>query len=421
MSLTLYDEFDSVTLHGIVYLYELDTLACFVQDEHGSKIFFNNLSIPTLSFPGVFSTPELFFESNWEVIFFIGRTIVEYEFQHKKLKTLNKTNPINFNWKSLKLTLNYQITSTIITITIEDGESKILQVEGDVWKVINAGSTVYLFSNTINTPICIHSVSADGYVKLLYCKPCFVHKVEVLQNSNKEPMMALFPGESCENNETSTAIFFIHGGPHQKAGNLWDPLLSTFLNNGYSVYVPQYKGTVGVHEEEIPLYGADDFESLTHHYSQVKQAHNKIIIIGHSYGAFLALKLFIQGYADILIGINGVYDLLTISHLNPKTYAHIDRDTKISRSPKYSFKYMQRKCEWHHIQFKTDPLIQNSDLKNSLKRVGGKGPKIHYLNFYGHGMFSKFQSAKIVKKIKSIEDQFYSNSLSEQDYEQSHC
>lgn len=410
LNLTPYDEFDSVTLHSIVYLHELNTLACFVQDEDGYKIFFENSNIPTLSFPGIFSLPELFFESNWGVIFFVGRTKVEYDFQYKKLKTSNRANPIKFSWKSLELTLNYQITST--AITIDDEQSKITQIEGDVWKVINTGNTLYLFSDSINTPICMHSISTNGHIQTIYTKKHSSHQIEVQQNDRTKscPMMVLLPERKCKDNKTPTAIFFIHGGPHQKAGNLWDPLLSALLSNKYPVYVPQYKGTVGVNEDKIPFYGSDDFASLVPHYDQVRQEHSKIMIIGHSYGAFLALKLFFQRYADILIGINGVYDLLTISHLNPKTYSHLHKDVKTSHSPKHSPKSPQRNCEWHHIQFTKDPLIQNTDLMGSLERIGGEGPKIHYLNLRGHGTFSEFQSAKIVEKIKSIESQFYSNS-----------
>lgn len=190
-----------------------------------------------------------------------------------------------------------------------------------------------------------------------------------------------------------TALFFIHGGPHQKAGNLWDPLLITALQNDYYIYVPQYPGTDGVRDAVVPCYGIDDFQDVLLHYNCIKQTHEKVIVLGHSYGAFLALKLFFHADVDLLIGINGVYDLLTISSLNPKTYAHLDEKTKITRSPQQS---SVRSGEWHHIQFKQDPLIKPADLESSINKIGGKGPKIHYLNLYGHGAFNGSQSSQIV-------------------------
>ena len=129
-----------------------------------------------------------------------------------------------------------------------------------------------------------------------------------------------------------------------------------------------------------------------------------MIVVGHSYGTFLGLKLFLQRNCDILVGINGVYDLLTISSLNPKTYAHLDEITKIERSPNTS---QFGTGEWHHIQFKQDPLIRPVDLETSLNRIGKERPKIHYLNFYGHGSFSSPQSSQIVDLIKLAERQFY--------------
>ncbi len=133
-----------------------------------------------------------------------------------------------------------------------------------------------------------------------------------------------------------------------------------------------------------------------------------MLVIGHSYGAFLGLKLFLQRNCDILIGMNGVYDLLTISSLNPKTYAHLDVNTKIERSPITSF---SGPGEWHHIQFKQDPLIRLADLEISLNRIGKARPKIHYLNLYGHGSFSSSQSSQIVELVKLIELQFYKKFL----------
>jgi pimeloyl-ACP methyl ester carboxylesterase len=422
MKVTLYDDFPSVSLRSIVYLQELAVLAFIIQDDAGSKIFFENSILPTFSFPEIFSDPELFFESKWGVIFSIGRSMIQYDIQREKLSVFQKSSSIKFYWKSFELRLTYQVTKT--EIIVADVNPRISEVQGDIWKVVNTGDAIYFFSDSINTLVSVHKVDADGSLEQIYYdKASHNHQVELKQyhNVNKScPILILYP-KGIEISHDMTAIFFIHGGPHQKAGNLWDPLLTTFLENGYSVYIPQYKGTIGVDEEEAPSYGIDDFEDLPHHYKEIKLLHRKVIVIGHSYGAFLALKLFYQENVDILVGINGVYDLLTISDLNPKTYAHLDTEAKIRRSPSYFSDFLCKNSEWHHIQFANDPLIRDFDLETSLNRIRGERPKIHYFDFWGHGIFNEFQSSKIVEKIKLIEYEFYKNPSCEKDYERLYC
>ncbi len=410
MKVTLYDDFPSVSLRSIVYLQELAVLAFIIQDDSGSKIFFDNSILPTFSFPEIFSDPELFFESKWGVVFSIGRSLIEYDIQREKLSVLQKGSSIKFYWKSFELRLTYQIAKT--EIIIEGVRPRIAEIQGDIWKVINTGDAVYFFSDAINTLVSVHKMDSDGSLQQIYCdKTSHNHQIELKQylDVNKScPVLILHPN-GIEISSDMTAIFFIHGGPHQKAGNLWDPLLTTFLESGYSVYIPQYKGTIGVDEEEALSYGIDDFEDLPHHYKEIKLLHRRVIVIGHSYGAFLALKLFYQENVDILVGINGVYDLLTISDLNPKTYAHLDTEAKIARSPRCFSDFSHKNSEWHHIQFTKDPLIRDSDLERSLNRIGGERPKIHYFDFWGHGIFNEFQSSKIVEKIKLIEYEFNKN------------
>ncbi len=179
------------------------------------------------------------------------------------------------------------------------------------------------------------------------------------------------------------------------------------------MYIPQYKNTIGVDEGDAS-YGIDDFQDLIFHYEKIKSLHQRVIVVGHSYGAFLALKLCCQAYIDIIVGINGVYALLTISELNPKTYAHLDTETKVKRSPINVSDFLYQHSEWHHIQFENDPLIRRPDLEKSLNRIKGQRPKIHYFDFWGHGIFNKFQSSKIVDKILSIEREFHEKLSREQ-------
>src|ERR1700722_4474660 len=374
MQISLYDDFAHVRLLKIIYLYELNTLAFIVKDRTEVKMHFENSLVPTLVFSHVSVIPEIIFESKYDIIISIGRSTFEYNLEKKQLQIIKIENHIEINWKSLKIIINYKIIET--DVTIFDGvETRIYKIEGDVWRVINTEHALYLLSDAINTAISIHKIENNGTLFKFYAAQKSDYLVELNSGSKEEqssfPILRLYPCKLSKS-KSLTALFFIHGGPHQKAGNLWDPLLRACLQDNYCIYIPQYPGTYGVEDNDcIPSYGFDDFRNVLFHYDRVKQNHEKMIVVGHSYGAFLALKLFFHTEVDLLIGLNGVYELLTISSLNPKTYAHLDKRTKIACSPQHD---AVRSGEWHHIQFKHDPFIQATDLENSINRIGGKGP-----------------------------------------------
>jgi pimeloyl-ACP methyl ester carboxylesterase len=413
MEVTLYDDFSHTHLQGIVYLTGLATLAFIVRENTEAKIFFDNPDLPTLSISEISLPPEIVFESSQEIIFSVGQSLIKYDIQKQKLQIVKNSYPLKFFWNAFELMVHYKIMSTDIILIGKNTK----KIEGDVWKIVNAKNALYLFSDSINSPLRIHKIDMDAKFTQIYATKTSCYKIELKLSSREQtkinPIIVMLPVHYVKNRSEyfkRTAIFFVHGGPHQKAGNLWDPLLSEFLAKRYSVYVPQYAGTIGVQEDTTTSpsgYGLDDFQQIFLHYERIKQDHDKIIVVGHSYGAFLALKLFLQAPVDILIGINGIYDLLTIASLNPKTYAHIDEATLVSRSPKYISQSVTGNGQWHHIRFVGDPLIREVDLRTSLSRVGKVSPKIHYLNFPGHGLFDAFQSTEIVEKIKFIENQFY--------------
>lgn len=450
LQIFLYDDFSHKHLLNIVYLHELATLIFIVRDELEIKIYFEYSSLPTLIFPITSLIPEIIFESTYILIISLGRSVFEYDIKNRKLNVIKSIENIKFNWKDFFVSIHYEIIKTNITI-INDKRSEIYDHCGDVWKIINSGNVIYLFADSINTSICISKIDCNGKLSVFYSRKHNDYIIEIEHLANGEnhrfPLLKLHSRQlqrqllntyikhdqgyeknkeakdsklkTQVNNAAITALFFIHGGPHQKAGNVWDPFLTACLQNNYCIYVPQYPGTFGVKniDGDTASYGVDDFQNILFHYNRVKKKHDKIIIVGHSYGAFLALKLFFHASIELMIGINGVYDLFTIASLNPKTYSHLDKTTKAIRSPQRT---IIESGEWHHIQFRQDPLISSCDLENSINRIGGKGPTLHYLELYGHGCFNEYQAGKIVELISQIECQFYQKYLNRKCYEEHH-
>lgn len=410
--ISLYDDFSHVYLKNIIYLKELATLCITIEDQSKIKILFERPDLPTFIFSSLSTTPEIAFESSKKIILFIGRSIVEYVIKENKFYILKNQDTVELLWNSQKIKIEYKIKSTLCTI--KENRQK-LTVNGDIWKIINNRDSIYLFSNSINDPITVHKVDLNSNFEKLFSYNLTFHSMKLLKNqaindTGNTPLL-IFSPKGLSSKKSHAAIFFIHGGPHQKSGNLWDPLLSTFLDHHYSVYVSQYSGTVGVKDTSITAYGVDDFNNLLSHYKQIRLNHNRVIVVGHSYGVFLAFKLACHAPLDVLVGINGVYDLMTIAQINPKTYAHLDYEVLRARSPQNTFLMTFHGCLWHHIQFTRDFLIKPRELCASLKTVCNLSPSITYLNFSGHSIDNEVQSKKIMNIIMRLEDRFYNNRL----------
>lgn len=406
LKIDLYDEFDDEKLCSFTYLRESDCLVYFFKNKEGVEIVFDRNDIPRLSLPKIFFTPQVLFETRNEIFFGIGRAIIVYNINNQTLEQISSVNPFLIRWNSLSIAFYYNSLDTEVLID-NDLNVKKFTIEGDVWKFINFKSSVFIFSDSLQVSLQIHKIKNSGDVEEIYTYNEFTCFTELSKHCI--PTLKLSLNNKMESD--STAVFFIHGGPHQKSGNSWDPLVKEFLSEKYVFYIPQYKGTIGVEPFSTShVYGIDDFNEILKEYDRIRREHLKVIVIGHSYGAFLALKLFCSHRVDLFFGINGLYDLLTISELNPNTYEKIHKDLLIKHSYCTS-KVNFYDSQWHHIQFKHDPVISDKDLQNSLKRAECGIPQMHSLNFYGHGAFNEVQAKNIVATIKSIESSFYKGKL----------
>lgn len=221
-----YDDFSHTQVLKIFYLQGLETLVFIVKNDSGVKVHFENSILPSLNFADISAIPDISFESKYGVILSIGRSVIEYNIQNKQLRNLETPNPITLKWNTNSIRLDYKITSTDITII--DQESKTYTIDSDVWKIINTGQAIYLFSDSINAPLCVNKIDRYGKFFEVYNLKTCNYLIELKKHEHvKSSLYLKFFSSTCV--LSSSAIFFIHGGPHQKAGNLWDPLIATLL------------------------------------------------------------------------------------------------------------------------------------------------------------------------------------------------
>ncbi|MBA4118024.1 MAG: hypothetical protein C0514_03910 [Candidatus Puniceispirillum sp.] len=111
----------------------------------------------------------------------------------------------------------------------------------------------------------------------------------------------------------------LHGGPYAQDTVEYGLDLSSALTYGYSVANINYRGSLGrgkvfqdlIHGDQGGGEVADVAEAITHMLAtQPHLDREKVVVMGHSYGAYLATMLDIKypGLAKGIIAIGGVYD-----------------------------------------------------------------------------------------------------------------
>ena len=186
------------------------TLVFIVKDEEDIKIYFDNYLLPTLVFSEISSAPEISFESTYEILFNIGRSMFEYDIVDKILKIKNKTNPIELNWRSFVVAIHYNIVKTNVFIFNGTNTTTYL-FEGDIWQIINTGDALYLFSDSINMPFCVHKIDNTGMLSKLFTDLAHSYIAELEYKTSLSPLLKFLPNQSKKKDQT--AILFIHGGP----------------------------------------------------------------------------------------------------------------------------------------------------------------------------------------------------------------
>ena len=275
------------------------SLVLIMKDTSGLKIIFDDHNLQNIFLPKISTTPEIFFESNTSIIFILGRSFIEYHIDSKNINVYENQENILFYWLSNRIEISYKIDRTTIIVNNKDD----FVFYGDVFKIISYNADLYFISDSVNSEINIYKLNSENIFSIVYVNKEneYLINFKECSHSNLCPLLTIYPRADLNKVDLSTiAIFFIHGGPHQKSGNVWDSLIATLLNEGYLVYIPQYTGTVGFKSKQyLNDYGIDDFKDVLSQYLQIKRHHKRVIILGHSYGAFLGLKLSCHSSVDI--------------------------------------------------------------------------------------------------------------------------
>jgi dipeptidyl aminopeptidase/acylaminoacyl peptidase len=202
-------------------------------------------------------------------------------------------------------------------------------------------------------------------------------------------------------------LFYIHGGPQgqERPDFTWFsmPLIQFLTLNGFAVFVPNVRGSVG--------YGLDYMKQVDHdwggqdrldHVEAIRQLRDdprldvdRVGVMGRSYGGYMTLTLagrhpeLWKAACDMF----GPYNLFTFMDRLPeawKTYFYIavghpehDKEFLTERSPRT---YLQDlACPLLVIQGANDPRVVEAESRSVVEELRDQGKTVEYLVFDNEG------------------------------------
>lgn len=205
----------------------------------------------------------------------------------------------------------------------------------------------------------------------------------------------------------SPVIVLVHGGPESQTRPLFDFRVQYFLNKGYSVFLPNVRGSTGYGKIYSHLDDARKrMDSVRDLAMGVKWLEDDpqvdgegIVVMGGSYGGFMVLSA-ITTYPDLWVAavdVVGISNLATFLE-NTSDYRRKHREAEYG-SLKEDRKFLERIAPINHIdqietplmviQGANDPRVPLTESEQMVKALREEDKPVEYIVFEdeGHGIY----------------------------------
>jgi esterase/lipase len=215
------------------------------------------------------------------------------------------------------------------------------------------------------------------------------------------------PAQETEFRAPYPLVYYIHGGPQsqERPDFAWFsmPLIQYLTLNGFSVFVPNVRGSSGYGLTYIKYvdrdWGGNDRQDHVHAMKNLKNDSRvdtaRAGVVGRSYGGYMTLTMASRHPElwSAAVDMFGPYDLLTFSDRLPETwkpYFQIslgdpekDRDFLVERSPRTYINNIL--CPLLVIQGKNDPRVIEQESRELVEHLRANGKEVEYLMFENEG------------------------------------
>ena len=202
-------------------------------------------------------------------------------------------------------------------------------------------------------------------------------------------------------------VYYIHGGPQsqERPDFSWFsmPLIQYLTLNGFAVFVPNVRGSMGYGLSYIKYvdhdWGGDDRLDHVHAMKLLKKDPridtSRAAVVGRSYGGYMTLTMASRHPElwSAAVDMFGPYDLLTFSDRIPETWKPYfkmalgdpvdDREFLVERSPRTYIDQIQ--CPLLVIQGKNDPRVIEQESRDLVEHLRQIGKDVDYLMFENEG------------------------------------
>ncbi|MBO1001391.1 dipeptidyl aminopeptidase/acylaminoacyl peptidase [Pseudogracilibacillus auburnensis] len=231
-----------------------------------------------------------------------------------------------------------------------------------------------------------------------------------------------------QENDNGYTIFWPHGGPQAAERKFFRAIFQIFLNRGYTIFAPNFRGSTGYGSSFVKLVERDwghgprldCVAGIEWLFGQKITNRNKLFLIGGSFGGYMALLLHGRHpeYFKAVVDMLGVSNLFTFvesipDHWSTKVERWLgdpvrDKDRFRRDSPITYLDGMTKPMLV--IQGAKDPRVVKEESDQIVAKLKEKGRDVQYLvlDDEGHGFSKKENEMKVYQYLLDFLEQYQS-------------
>ena len=228
---------------------------------------------------------------------------------------------------------------------------------------------------------------------------------------------------------TNPAILWPHGGPEWQERNLFNKYFQLFLNQGFIVIAPNFRGSTGYGKTFQSLiykdWGGAEFKDVLGARDYLVNSgyadKNKIAVVGGSFGGFMTLTCVTKApeYWKCAVDVFGPSNLFTFlnsvpEHWKPATNELVgnpetEKELLTERSP---INFVDNiKCPILIIQGANDPRVVQKESDQIVEKLKSQNKTVEYmvLDDEGHGFSKVSNQIKVFENICGFLNKYLNN------------
>ncbi|MFD2043364.1 S9 family peptidase [Ornithinibacillus salinisoli] len=220
-------------------------------------------------------------------------------------------------------------------------------------------------------------------------------------------------------NDNGHTIFWPHGGPQASERKFFRSMFQCFLNRGYTIFAPNFRGSTGYGSSFVKLVEQDWGEgprldcvaAIEWLFENNITDREKLFLVGGSYGGYMSLLLHGRHaeYFKAVVDIFGPSDLFTFVNSVPAHWKPImdrwlgdperDKERFIKDSPVTYLDGMVKPMLV--IQGAKDPRVVKEESDQIVEKLKSEGREVEYLLLEdeGHGFSKKENEINVYSRM----------------------